>query len=1336
MMPGQKRCEPLSVWTETLKGPPTGDTATVQVSTTCGTANQQIFGEIMLVAGTNWEGSYANNHPVESACHCHMLCVAHLDQGCRSFKFYEETDGKDVFRHCYLQSNIFTSGKGFYGTSSSSNPGIATGWTSGTPALRYVKTGKLMDMPYLFSMSTTPPLADALTAGSTFTVTVNGAGMPYSESKSLDASDLQRIKLVYATDGCEAMVLKEVTGISCIESVKSVPLLAGNVDTKIYTFCGPRPATATPDAITYDGIKITQAMVDMEYKVCYCAFDCFEPSRWQIVPGTLAVPASVFTWETNPGTILRKTDTNQVSVTVTRPAFGSHSVASGWELKLIRDFYDCDVDMDPAIFGAYTVLTTSTCSGPDVCTWSYVIDAGLPEVGKYLACFKQTGTDAFTAIPSATGEKFIEIHKLDADYVHPRGIFHNQLFSALAGGQAVAVELAGTRMAVPTMGAVTLTSGSCSDPSTYAFAGTAVPPPSTDTTPPVLLSASNGIIGTTDATLLLEFSEPVVRGSKCLTSSPPSIILRSAAGTVTFSCYSQELVLQRNKVLIIPASPLAAGSYFYEIETGAFADEAGNEVYLTLTNAVVGYPGYQFDIAVAAESEVPAVMLTFPADGANVPNETAGIVLFFSEEVSPAPGAGGNFSLGIVKCGSVCLPTDPLLYTPALTLMSGTGTAKLSITEEAGSFVLDPMGRYQITLPKDSLQDGAGNTGPAADFVFEFVNGEGGFLSKVFRALPTSTAEKLDFSIALGADTPPGSYSLCYCSGQGDGNLVALGDFGYTYELTEDRDCSATPVLQYENYTETLIMGLTLEEHVCSVKCDKGCIGPHCYCDGYTADATADTLCADACSAVAEESADGLKSGGCKGMVVHDSLPTCVLLADVCTDTTAEEIFQYFERKDGTACTNFDDFGETAGAAVVTSRVHVDVDFIFKPATIGSVEVTATETASLLGPGLTQSTAVRDRITIIDCGGTCGISSPTKSLELPLMGDSIAMWNEYVPYTVYEDPPHVDAENPKDAASTPPTEAKALPAELYTTFPDKSDKAAGYYVEGYNVDVDDPALLVAFDGTMRTLKQHQCFHKCSDGCSGDSCYCEGYFTGYDTTTSNALCADQTLCQYLCDQLGRDGCMSIDMHTSLPRCFLNDASADTAPVALTVDPSYKVLVKREFLDYNFEYPTTLTQSSGGGLKPILQVKDFGYSFDKMLRFKDIQFKSGGTFKLCFCDSSLITGPCKTEADYSVQVGTIHSSGVQCLISKPELQRASCVPTYFGDGSSLRCYKSPMTAPAPVPPTVGALTALAGISGTPSVLAKAGVTTACAYGAEEANCPTVPQAQNAAPPSLRA
>merc|ERR1719387_1210948 len=139
--------------------------------------------------------------------------------------------------------------------------------------------------------------------------------------------------------------------------------------------------------------------------------------------------------------------------------------------------------MDPAIFGTYSSLTAGSCMGPDVCTWTYTLTAGLEEVGKYLVCFSE-GTDAFTSIPSAMGEKFIVVEKLDADYIHPRGIFHNQLFSALAGGQAISVELAGTRMAVPTMGAITLTSGTCADPSTYAFAGDVVPKASTDMTSP------------------------------------------------------------------------------------------------------------------------------------------------------------------------------------------------------------------------------------------------------------------------------------------------------------------------------------------------------------------------------------------------------------------------------------------------------------------------------------------------------------------------------------------------------------------------------------------------------------------------------------------------------------------------------------------------------------------------------------------------------------------------------------------------------------------------------------------------------------------------------------
>ena len=50
-------------------------------------------------------------------------------------------------------------------------------------------------------------------------------------------------------------------------------------------------------------------------------------------------------------------------------------------------------------------------------------------------------------------------------------------------------------------------------------------------------------------------------------------------------------------------------------------------------------------------------------------------------------------------------------------------------------------------------------------------------------------------------------------------------------------------------------MDKTLEDHVCAAKCGKGCIGPHCFCEGYAGKAGANTLClpkqlcAEACDA-------------------------------------------------------------------------------------------------------------------------------------------------------------------------------------------------------------------------------------------------------------------------------------------------------------------------------------------------------------------------------------------------------------------------------------------------------------------------------------------------------
>merc|ERR1712078_430580 len=93
---------------------------------------------------------------------------------------------------------------------------------------------------------------------------------------------------------------------------------------------------------------------------------------------------------------------------------------------------------------------------------------------------------------------------------------------------------------------------------------------------------------------------------------------------------------------------------------------------------------------------------------------------------------------------------------------------------------------------------------------------------------------------------------------------------------------------------------------------------------------------------------------------------------------------------------------------------------------------------------------------------------------------------------------------------------------------------------------------------------------------------------------------------------------------------------------------------------------------------LPVMDIGFSWERMLRFGPIQFASGGTFKLCFCDSALAA--CGSVKDYAVEVGTVHASGVSCLLGKPELRRASCTPQFHG---GLRCYRA-IEAPTPEPP----------------------------------------------------
>ena len=111
--------------------------------------------------------------------------------------------------------------------------------------------------------------------------------------------------------------------------------------------------------------------------------------------------------------------------------------------------------------------------------WDYSLTLGVADVGRYFVCFKEDKTDAASPwMPnpsSVDGSKFVEIRKEEADHTHPAGIFHNQYFSALAGGIAQELSVAGFKIPIPSKSRLALTKGTeCGSLSDYSFTGSAV----------------------------------------------------------------------------------------------------------------------------------------------------------------------------------------------------------------------------------------------------------------------------------------------------------------------------------------------------------------------------------------------------------------------------------------------------------------------------------------------------------------------------------------------------------------------------------------------------------------------------------------------------------------------------------------------------------------------------------------------------------------------------------------------------------------------------------------------------------------------------------------------
>jgi hypothetical protein len=511
------------------------------------------------------------------------------------------------------------------------------------------------------------------------------------------------------------------------------------------------------------------------------------------------------------------------------------------------------------------------------------------------------------------------------------------------------------------------------------------------------------------------------------------------------------------------------------------------------------------------------------------------------------------------------------------------------------------------------------------------------------------------------------------------------------------------------NMVKPEILGWPLEFHLCKSKCGgkHPCYGPHCYCDGFSADELEHALCLplDLCFAACEQVAT------CTGVSSHiQGVNRCLL-----TDESAllrDDQYDFFQRERGPACRTAGDFATIESTVTLTSRVHLrrgdvvigsgprrpdcrdDLEYDDLSDLPFSVEVS--------GQGLDWN---KDRMLLLDCGKTCGDPdvTPTDAVVKPhysTVPNSVATFNVFHAYTSFIDRPADDFE--------------------------RVDYAP-YGINAYGVldEVFCPSM--NFDSSSLGFhSRHLCYKKCvlEGPCVGDHCHCDGLNEAVDGRESDALCLPPDECQRVCDQM--TGCSGIDMHRNRPRCYINKGGWEDRPDCLPLqvagdgecgkggseplpalatgwgrcdygvvhdrlghDPEYTLVfkltqeVKNAFRDMRnppaFRYVERRLEErrlvTSDADMSCLNVKegDKGYSWDKLLRFTPVQLNQGGRYRLCFCDHTLsASGKCEEASDYSLDVGYVQSSGLSCFLNDDMFIRDKfCVPMYHG---GQRCFDS--------------------------------------------------------------
>jgi hypothetical protein len=456
----------------------------------------------------------------------------------------------------------------------------------------------------------------------------------------------------------------------------------------------------------------------------------------------------------------------------------------------------------------------------------------------------------------------------------------------------------------------------------------------------------------------------------------------------------------------------------------------------------------------------------------------------------------------------------------------------------------------------------------------------------------------------------------------GSGSAVEKSTSAYTFEMTigTNETAAGTYSLCYCEDTDSVTAGSYCESDTavthtspdkCSTKCDRGCTGSGCYCDSYLEMLGVD---ADAAAeAICLPADDCLTlctdTAGCSGINVVGDYPNTCWLAHSSCDMVSDPPWDFLSTTGG-ACASSEDYKLDVGTVAVTGRPHLTGDWVLTPGKEQSVEV--------VGTGLEP---LRDRLYITWATGVCGVSDP--------VGGTMEFYAKNVPVFDQHDPPSKDLEGGY-------VEPK-IPTAKY-----RSEEKA-YCAGMTKVDLSE---LPADD---------LCYNKCAVKSNTDE-NCAGLLAGYDKASNGAFCLAKDECVDLCTVT--PSCYGVTMHRSLPRCFLHTNKCQSAVEASELTP---------ITEYDFIYKVDSARRLSRRLNAARRLT--AVSSSGLLRFAGVSLDAG-RYKACFCDYE-IAGVCKTLADFPLEVGEVHVSGVSCLLEDAKYTKGVCVSQPFG---GLRCYDS--------------------------------------------------------------